>query len=677
MSRLTVSCKVDVILKSNQHLPEPLAVSTAQSALPVMHRKSPFKMPFLRSSTSPLPSRPASPVLHMPQDCAFPPFPARSQSTTPTTPLESSFNFSLKTGSPQERVDIAAGQAQLNPRANGGGNLIHRMNSVVPGPFKSTENEDFKPSGHRESPSMGSSRESVKIPRSTSPKTHVQRPSTSSSNYTRHPSFSTVSAGPRSSSKQDQIDVPDVPSIPRPSFQDAFDGSAQVLPSLDFGSFGHENRSHTFPKNDRDAAPFEPHLKVDRLHSELSTHSHKPRPSVAVAAMQPLCEIGSTSSFKPSRSVRGRAVSPVVDKPSTAPSVNAHATDSRDDRRLGDAPTVPMPSQAAGTFGHDNPCHKPQESTSSNESYSSVVVSSSSISTPHESTSSNESYNFGMKGDNTRSSPPLNEVPKYPNAYASVGNQASDMFKGFIFDVEEPSTLEEPVPVQEEQPGGYLHPSRTDDPAPLRPMKATIPPNEDTPVRKFSPAMSPNEYIFSSFASQTNNLRVSPVPPAHSTYPEPSARRPSPANKGTCRGCGDHIRGKSVSSADGRLTGRYHKHCFVCHTCQRPFPTADFYVLNNQPYCALHYHELNGSLCTNCDRGIEGQYLETEMQQKFHPYCFSCQDCHIILRDDYFEFNGKTLCEQHAFGAAHTSTPSSLGPGRRFPERRTTRLMMM
>ena len=655
-------------------------MNTAQSASPGIHsngRKSPFKMPFLRTTTLPFPSRPASPSLApKPQDCAFPPFPtARSQTATPTTPLETKFNFPLQPGTSQERVEIAVGHAQSNPRVNGDGSLIQRMNGIAPGPFNFTESVDSARSGHRKSPSMGSSRDFVRVSRSTSPRTHVLRPSTSSSVYTRNHSFSSVSAGPKSPSEQDQVNVPVVPLILRPSFQDASDGSAQVpLPSFDFGSFDQGSRSRTFPENRRDAAPSESRPKVERLHSEPLSHSHKPRPSVAVAAMQPLCEIGSTSSFKSSRSVRGRAISPAVDKASTTPSVNAHVTNSRDDPRLGNVPPVPIPAQAAPNFGREVPYHKPQESTSSNGSCSSGVKSSSSISTPHESTSSNESYSFSIKGDSSKPSPPIDEPQRQQDARISVGNRAGDTFQGFIFDVEGAA------PVQKDQPLGYPESSRMDDPAPFRPVEGNMSPLEDAPVRTISPATSPtspDEYIVSSFASQVNNLRVSPVPPAHSRHPEPSARRPSPANKGTCRGCGDLIQGKSVSSADGRLTGRYHKHCFVCHSCQRPFPTADFYVLNNQPYCARHYHELNDSLCTNCDRGIEGQYLETEMQQKFHPYCFSCQDCHIILRDDYFEFNGKTLCEQHAFGAAHVSPPSALGPGRKFPERRTTRLMMM
>ena len=636
---------------------------------------SPFRMPFLRSSTSPLPRRPASPVLPSPQDCAFPPFPAaRSKDTIPTIPLESSFSFLSDRASPQERVDTAPGLAALRPLPKGSGNLIQRMDRIAPGPFNIGENRHAKPSGHSKSPSMGNSRDFVRVSRSTSPKLHVQRPSTSSSNYMRNPSLVSTSTASRPTLDRSTTEMPTTPSVPRPFFQDQSDGSAHVpLPSFDFGSFRQGTRSPALSKNDGAAALSEPRPTMERIHSESSSHSHKPRPSVAVAAMQPLHEIGGTSSFKPSRSVRSRAVSPAVDKSRETPSAKAHATVSRDDQRLGGAPPVPI--QPAEVFGHDSAYHRLHESTSSNGSGSSAAKSSSSISTPHESTSSNESYGFAINGGN--SSPPPKDPLNNRIANASDENQASDMFKGFVFDVEQPSRLENTAPIQDEHLVGYLQLPRINAPAPVRPTKPNFPSHEDALVEEDSP-ISPDEYIISSFAPQLKNLRVTPVPTPYSRYPESAARRrPPPVHKGNCRGCGDLIYGKSVSSADGRLTGRYHKQCFVCQTCQKPFQTADFYVMNNQPYCARHYHELNDSLCTNCDRGIEGQYLETELKQKFHPHCFSCQECHIILRDDYYEFSGRTLCEQHAFGAARTSTPSSLGPGRRFPERRTTRLMMM
>ncbi|KAG8427835.1 hypothetical protein J3459_006295 [Metarhizium acridum] len=71
----------------------------------------------------------------------------------------------------------------------------------------------------------------------------------------------------------------------------------------------------------------------------------------------------------------------------------------------------------------------------------------------------------------------------------------------------------------------------------------------------------------------------------------------------------------------------YHKACFVCTTCTEPFSSSVFYVLDDKPYCEQHYHELNGSLCGDCGRGIEGQYLEDEARVKYHVGCFRCLDC--------------------------------------------------
>lgn len=148
------------------------------------------------------------------------------------------------------------------------------------------------------------------------------------------------------------------------------------------------------------------------------------------------------------------------------------------------------------------------------------------------------------------------------------------------------------------------------------------------------------------------------------------SRTPTATNKGRCRACQNFITGKSVSSADGRLTGRYHKACFVCRTCREPFQTADFYVFQDQPYCGYHYHEQNGSLCCACDSGIEGQYLQTEEPrrdriggcQKFHPDCFKCSTCRVVLRGDYLEFEGRVYCERDGRRAASTLAPPPLPP---------------
>jgi uncharacterized CHY-type Zn-finger protein len=180
------------------------------------------------------------------------------------------------------------------------------------------------------------------------------------------------------------------------------------------------------------------------------------------------------------------------------------------------------------------------------------------------------------------------------------------------------------------------------------------------------------------YRSRNAVQNVDTSPPRRMNSQEPGSRRAAPVSKGNCRGCSEPIVGKSVKDSSGRLTGRYHKHCFVCRTCSDPFPTAEFYVFDNSPYCEQHYHELNGSLCNSCNRGIEGQYLETDQRLKYHPRCFTCSTCRVVLNADYYEVGGQKYCERHAQRAAPPK--NYLGPGDYRPrnlQKRRTRIMMM
>ena len=248
-----------------------------------------------------------------------------------------------------------------------------------------------------------------------------------------------------------------------------------------------------------------------------------------------------------------------------------------------------------------------------------------------------------------------------------------------------------------------------DVPAPLRPKIPELPPDSPTDPLFQEGCLSP---IPSTHRPQ------GPLDSLHSTHLEretspdlvrqlhPSSGdtvKPLAPNKGVCRGCAEHIFAgqKSVSSADGRLTGRYHKKCFVCHACKTSFPTAEFYVHNDQPYCAYHYHELENSLCATCGTGIEGLYTETTNvagrgKEKHHPECLKCTTCRVRLDHDYFELSGKVYCERDAFRIAsapksHDNAPSRPSPlirecicsgapglvkGTNFPERRITKLIM-
>ncbi|KAM0333190.1 hypothetical protein ACHAQA_001850 [Verticillium albo-atrum] len=172
------------------------------------------------------------------------------------------------------------------------------------------------------------------------------------------------------------------------------------------------------------------------------------------------------------------------------------------------------------------------------------------------------------------------------------------------------------------------------------------------PDRARSPlASGPNNYNRPPPPEKESRQQASSPPRELSSRPS-TRKRSDPAvqsSRGNCKSCGDPIKGKSISSADGRLTGRYHKACFVCTTCREPFSSAEFYVHDDKPYCEQHYHKLNGSLCGSCGRGIEGQYLEDEESIKYHVGCFRCGDCGMSLSNGYFDVDGKAYCERDAW----------------------------
>ncbi|KAM3448441.1 hypothetical protein MY3296_007796 [Beauveria thailandica] len=170
-------------------------------------------------------------------------------------------------------------------------------------------------------------------------------------------------------------------------------------------------------------------------------------------------------------------------------------------------------------------------------------------------------------------------------------------------------------------------------------------------------SLSAGGYGASSSSSSSTRPYGAPMPPPVRLSSRDALHAPS---RGDCKACRMPITGKSISSADGRLTGKYHKACFVCTTCTRPFTSAEFYVHRDRPYCEIHYHKLNGSLCGACDRGIEGQYAEDEARVKYHVGCFRCLDCGISLSDGYFEVDGKSYCERDAWRRVESEIPPAL-----------------
>ena len=507
--------------------------------------------------------------------------------------------------------------APVSPMNATSGGLLQRMNTIAPGPFDINGPRKLGNPTEERGHQRQATVGSANDITSAETSASIQRPATAGAGHSRTSTNS--STGSRSGF-----------GLPKQPRKDGYGGfgkpSAISDEDAERQSLRPDQRSQTFP-----------------LRSPIQEPASR-RPSEPDARMRrPLNESGRlmggerSISGSPPRQRKQSMSGPDLTRP--LPPRGASLIRPRTDARAGDAPPVPTNINLAAEFGIGNPYHTPSESQSSDAS----------------------GYSQGSKAS-SRSSPPsatTGRQRRQPSETSNLDVLMSEV-QASMMDLQPKELLSTRSPPKKEQSARIMLPPRNLDPSllsPESPMDPAIQGGRLSPI------------------PGRNTARREPVSPSE----ERPVRRPT-TSKGNCKGCGEAIKGKSVSSADGRLTGRYHKHCFVCQTCSEPFQTATFYVHGDRPYCERHYHKVNGSVCTTCDKGIEGQYLESESKQKFHPGCLTCSDCKRTLRNDYFEMDSRVYCERDAFRRAQQQK-RFLGPGgggaSSRMERRTTRLMMM
>lgn len=616
----------------------------SRSPLPSAPPKSPYILN--RSATSPVPPSvsPPSPDLSFNMDSAFPRFP----SNRPATP---------RSARPQgrERLDVTYNQdypepsplfAPLSPRINGGENVSKRMNGIAPGPFDGRRPSTAsaprsplqeQPPGHRRTETQGSIRSTGSGSKSrTSLASSTSRASTYSARSVGLPSRTKPTPTATTASPTLSAAAEDTEGI------DAFLGRLQDDARRP-GRLSQDDRSKTYPLRKESQERRVPPPRPRRP-------SEKDLPPANIAEYK-------TSDFAP----RSNNLFP-----SRNPSRAESDTGGR--RELEPVRSLQPPPSEHPNYSIDPPSgtlHTPSDSGLSDDSYASYTTRSVASS---------------------RSSPPSSEAGHSRNV--SKVSRSDYLAEGGYQRTASPESFADsrPPPSQSQgrrPPASY---TRANLPEPIPRILSPGFPNPSAPESPMDPAIQLGEFFDRRMKNQ-----ISPKDPALVFAQDPprrrsdsgprqtETRRPAPASKGNCRGCAQPIAGKSVKDSSGRLTGRYHRSCFVCRTCGNGFPTAEFYVYQNAPYCEHHYHELNGSLCRTCNRGIEGQYLETDAREKFHPRCFTCSTCRIPLNADYYEVNGRKFCERHGQQAA-APRPNYLGPGDYRPrnvQKRRTRLLMM
>ena len=130
-------------------------------------------------------------------------------------------------------------------------------------------------------------------------------------------------------------------------------------------------------------------------------------------------------------------------------------------------------------------------------------------------------------------------------------------------------------------------------------------------------------------------------------------------SKDSCSKCGSQIDGKAV-----KTTGSvFHPQCFNCEVCDKSLNHKQFTLdSNNRVYCPECYTTKFAALCSVCGQGIvprEGQSKAPRIRaldRDFHPECFKCEDCGLVLDS---RVKGSEVCVLHCCTVCCTTVPSA------------------
>ncbi|NWH63443.1 LPXN protein, partial [Geococcyx californianus] len=108
-----------------------------------------------------------------------------------------------------------------------------------------------------------------------------------------------------------------------------------------------------------------------------------------------------------------------------------------------------------------------------------------------------------------------------------------------------------------------------------------------------------------------------------------------------CQGCEHPVTDNYLSA----LQGVWHPECFVCAECLSGFASGSFFELEGRPYCELHFHQRQGSICHGCGCPITGRCI-TATGRRYHPEHFVCSYCLSKLQKGSFrEHDDKMYCQ--------------------------------
>ncbi|XP_048849857.1 LIM/homeobox protein Lhx9-like isoform X4 [Brienomyrus brachyistius] len=125
----------------------------------------------------------------------------------------------------------------------------------------------------------------------------------------------------------------------------------------------------------------------------------------------------------------------------------------------------------------------------------------------------------------------------------------------------------------------------------------------------------------------------------------------------SCGGCGGRVWDRFILYAVGQA---WHSTCLRCSLCQCELQMhPSLFCRDGKIYCQQDYYRLfSEGACAQCARPIPSSTLVMRSGAlTFHPHCFTCQECNVILLPGslYFLHGRNLYCEAHYHGSSTTN----------------------
>lgn len=105
-----------------------------------------------------------------------------------------------------------------------------------------------------------------------------------------------------------------------------------------------------------------------------------------------------------------------------------------------------------------------------------------------------------------------------------------------------------------------------------------------------------------------------------------------------CASCKDPFDSEQqIVNAKGEA---FHTRCFVCAQCFQGFQDGIYYEFENRKYCEYDFQLLWAPCCKGCKNFIKGRVIKA-LSSNWHPECFRCSSCSIVLTDFSFIKNSQ------------------------------------